>query len=452
MLGVDPIGALCEMQRHCLLCFAAVSALTVPRPLLRQPTRRMPPRATVADEDPHPRSVAGTAALITGGAVGGGFLAVPRATRGLGLGPTAFALTSAWAWLGLCGVALAEGAVRSTEAAHERDDYVDDEGLSVYGVALEATQSRPLAKRVILPLAVACFCLATFSSLGAQFAKSRELLGPLGTKVHGVPALVGIALAAYSAAFAFGDRAAHSIAIACTGTMAASFLVLVGRVAALPKVAGAHTSWRALLPSTGMPWAAAVVVQILCFGDVVGVAAARHEARPKDVPRALALGTIVPLTMALALAAAAQGLPGPDPLAPLISRGGADAFVLRTFAASAVATTVIGLLLAASQLLSDVVCGWVGWCSEEHRRLVRALATALPALGALGGDDAFYELLAFAGAVPVPLLYCVLPPFLLASLRARRVGRTTLLPGGAPVLNALKLIGVAFVGTNILVR
>lgn len=52
----------------------------------------------------------------------------------------------------------------------------------------------------------------------------------------------------------------------------------------------------------------------------------------------------------------------------------------------------------------------------------------------------------------MPLLYCVLPPFLLASLRARRVGRTTLLPGGALVLNALKLIGVAFVGTNILVR
>ena len=149
-----------------------------------------------------------------------------------------------------------------------------------------------------------------------------------------------------------------------------------------------------------------------------------------------------------AAAAAHLGLREGTPVA----QGGADAFVLRTFAASAVATTVIGLLLAASQLLSDVVCGWVGWCSEEHRRLVRALATALPALGALGGDDAFYELLAFAGAVPVPLLYCVLPPFLLASLRARRVGRTTLLPGGALVLNALKLIGVAFVGTNILVR
>ena len=42
----------------------------------------------------------------------------------------------------LCGVALAEGAVRSTEAAHDRDDYVDDEGLSVYGVALEATRRR----------------------------------------------------------------------------------------------------------------------------------------------------------------------------------------------------------------------------------------------------------------------------------------------------------------------
>ena len=164
------------------------------------------------------------------------------------------------------------------------------------------------------------------------------------------------------------------------------------------------------------------------------------------------LGTVVPLAMALALAVASSNLPGADPLSPLLKRGGMDAFTLRLFAASAVATTVIGLLLAASQLLSDVVCGFVGWCSERDRRIVRALATALPAVGSLGGDDAFYELLAFAGAVPVPLLYCVLPPFLLSSLRRRKVGRPTLLPGGAVILNALKLAGVAFVGTNVLVR
>ena len=439
------------MRRRGILCLAATASalLAVPRPLSQK--RRTTTRATaITDEDPPPRSVAGTAALITGGAVGGGFLAVPRATRGLGLGPTAFALVAAWAWLGLCGVALAEGAVRSTEAAHDRDDYVDDEGLSVYGVALEATRRRR-RRNVILPLSTICFCLATFSSLGAQFAKSRELL--FGTSVNAVPAVTAIALTAYAAAFGFGDRIAHRIAYACTGTMAASFLFLVGRVAALPKVAATtSTSWRALLPCKGTPWAAAVVVQILCFGDVVGVAAARHEAQPRRVPRALMLGTVVPLAMALALAFASSNLPGADPLAPLLKRGGADALILRLFAASAVATTVIGLLLAASQLLSDVVCGFVGWCSERDRRIVRALATALPALGSLGGDDAFYELLAFAGAVPVPLLYCVLPPFLLASLRRRKVGRTTLLPGGAVVLNALKLAGVAFVGTNVLVR
>ena len=83
-------------MRRVLCLTATVSALlAVPRPLH---TRRRTTRATaITDEDPPPRSVAGTAALITGGAVGGGFLAVPRATRGLGLGPTAFALVAAWA-------------------------------------------------------------------------------------------------------------------------------------------------------------------------------------------------------------------------------------------------------------------------------------------------------------------------------------------------------------------
>ena len=100
---------------------------------------------------------------------------------------------------------------------------------------------------------------------------------------------------------------------------------------------------------------------------MVGVAAARHEATPRRVPRALILGTVVPLAMALALALASSNLPGADPLSPLLKRGGMDALILRMFAASAVATTVIGLLLAASQLLSDVVCGFVGWCSERDQ-------------------------------------------------------------------------------------
>ena len=42
------------------------------------------------------------------------------------------------------------------------------------------------------------------------------------------------------------------------------------------------------------------------------------------------LGTVVPLAMALALAFASSNLPGADPLAPLLKRGGADALILAT--------------------------------------------------------------------------------------------------------------------------
>ena len=47
------------------------------------------------------------------------------------------------------------------------------------------------------------------------------------------------------------------------------------------------------------------------------------------------------------------------------------------------------------------------------------------------------------------VLYGILPPFLLATLRRRRAGSTALLPGGPPVVAALKVLGVAFLGVNV---
>ena len=244
--------------------------------------------------------------------------------------------------------------------------------------------------------------------------------------------------------------------------MLGSFGFLVKRVGALTPAARAPpvAHWRALLPRAGAPWPAAVLVQILCFGDVVGLASTRLQERPKKIPAALALGSIVPLGMALVLTSAARGLPGKatravtsrsvgpdisrhmafvpaqatravtdrsvgpdisrhmtfvpaqatravtdrsvgpdphlattwrrvaatprprrgcsvetgdaaaatfcsrpgrDPLAPLLATGDA---ALACFAVSAIATTVIGTLLACSQCLSDVVCDIVGRRAE----------------------------------------------------------------------------------------
>eukprot|EP00629_Pelagomonadales_sp_RCC1024_P000118 CAMPEP_0119289698 /NCGR_PEP_ID=MMETSP1329-20130426/39470_1 /TAXON_ID=114041 /ORGANISM="Genus nov. species nov., Strain RCC1024" /LENGTH=230 /DNA_ID=CAMNT_0007290505 /DNA_START=299 /DNA_END=987 /DNA_ORIENTATION=+ len=225
------------MRITLLLAAAATSALRAPLRLSR-PRRdarvrysTSPPWIYRRVKPPVDASVAGTAALVAGATVGGGFLAIPRATKGLGVGPCALGLGAAWAWLGLASLALAEAALRATEEAEKRfrEDPgappVDAEGLSVVGVAYEATtrgdRRGPLGHATVLA-AYVCFGLATAASLGSQYAKCNELLSVvwLGPGRLCDAARVGaVAGLFYAVAFARGDRAAAKAGYACTLAM-----------------------------------------------------------------------------------------------------------------------------------------------------------------------------------------------------------------------------------------
>ena len=292
-------------------------------------------------------TVLGSAALVAGAAIGGGFLAVPRATKAMGAAPATLGLVLCWLWLGACAISLAEGAVRSSEAAAARaaeardvDDedvvVVEDtgsEGVSVFGVAVEATTPedergapRRVGTRAATAVASACFVLASFTQLGSQFAKCQELLLALcATRGLHHPALPACLVAAagvsyYGAAFALEPATTRRLAEACTGALILSFGVLLRRVhAASGGVLSLAGDWAAVAPPLGgaprdAPWAVAVFVQVLSFGDVVGLVSTRLAHAPRKIPRALLLGSGVPLVMASLLAFAAQGLPGADPL------------------------------------------------------------------------------------------------------------------------------------------
>lgn len=125
------------------------------------------------------------------------------------------------------------------------------------------------------------------------------------------------------------------------------------------------------------------------------------------------------------------------------------------FAASAIATTAIAGLLTASQFVSDFLCTAYGYCTIGQRRVIRILSVAFPALLSFSSPDYFYAAMAFAGAIPVCLLWGLLPSFLLDALRQRNdlVDTTskdlTILPGGTPVLRGLQLTSIALLAVNL---
>ena len=117
-------------------------------------------------------------------------------------------------------------------------------------------------------------------------------------------------------------------------------------------------------------------------------------------------------------------------------------------AAGAVASTVLGCLMAVGQLLRRQDGGESG----PWRSLAAAGAVALPAGVAAGvGRDAYLLLLRFAGAIPTVVLYGLLPP--LAALHTRRTAapRADVVPAAALAAVAAGALGVLAVNLSHLV-
>lgn len=426
-----------------------------------------------------------TAAIVAGGAVGGGFLALPRATAGVGLVPSFVAIIASWLYMTACSVALAEGTVlarRAQEArASEEPEVAEaaaDEGTSIFAVTVEALGRQSAATRAVLSLASTCFVLATLATLSAQIAKARSLAACVLPDALGFAATPAAAAAAYVLAFGVSARVAEKFSAILSLSMVVAFGILLKGIAVGADASAAMlatNNWQALVPwfadaRMGDPWPVAVFCHLVCFGEVVAIACRRSMAKPSTVARPLVIGGSIPLLMALALVAAATRLPVDglrDPLDILVSAGGFQAFSVVAFGACAIATTTIGTLLACSQFLTDLVCAKFGFCSLDNRRVVRILSVAVPALASYLDEDLFYKGLAFAGSYPVTILWGILPAFLLGPLRRReRLRRrrrdlvagvdaqssphTALLPGGALALNVLKLLGLSLLGVNII--
>lgn len=294
------------------------------------------------------------------------------------------------------------------------------------------------------------------------------------------PGVVERANTALATAMLFGFAAlvAGAIAFGAGGGVAAAGVAAAGAAAgAASSAAGAGAAtasaggwlawltrgqWAQLLPfgPGADTWAVPVFLNLLCFTQSVPLIVQRllvddeatsrgtngeeaessseaaAETRTIEAARWTALGktrtailsgSAVPLVLSLIWAAvatalvpaalAASGLD--DPLFSLLTLGSRIAIPVGTLAVGAIGTTLLSSFLAFSHFANELLCSYFGYCSRRQMAIVNFLTVAVPCLLACGGSTLYLPLLAFAGAYPTTLLYCLSPPLAAWTLRRR---------------------------------
>lgn len=179
------------------------------------------------------------------------------------------------------------------------------------------------------------------------------------------------------------------------------------------------------------------------------------------------LGSLLPLGLAIGWSVASLSLAtlatqasggAADPVLALLRSSPALAAPIALIAFGAVGSTMIGVILATSQLLGDIFGTRGGNFRAAWRRLaLRGAVLALPACFACLGPASYLQLLAFSGAFPTIVLYGLLPPLAALVMRSqhgsqpqsRRVETVRIVPGGKVALVAVALLACTLLVINL---
>ena len=452
-------------------------------------------------------------AIVGGSAVGGGFLAVPAITAPLGVLPSAAGLVATWIFLVLAALSYVEAAgaamADAPTVAAVSDETQGDSG----GASILAISRRCFGDRLAVLLS-SVFLAQMLAIITANLVKAAEL----STVVF--PAL-SFSAGAWMTAVAFGSFvfAASTQTVALTNSvlttaMCIGFLLLFAVAAVVTPSSStvfSHAKWAKLLPRHG--WAIPIFTnvrsalklrkpaaqpyahfdpshasyapcrltpypvscQTLRFGEAVPVVLGQlGTSRLREARLAVVCGSLLPLLLAIGWSAASvslASLAGPavggaavDPVLALLRSRPVLAAPIALIAVGAIGSTMLGVLLACSQLLSDIFCGRDGARTPMLLAASRFAVVALPASLACLGPGLYLKLLAFSGAFPTIVLYGLLPPLAALVLRRKRnrgpnksksaaesAGRfaVPVVPGGKLTLFAVAFLACTLLGINV---
>lgn len=361
-------------------------------------------------------------ALVTGTAIGGGFLALPYTVTPAGFGPSAAVMVGVWLFLFIQSTVLADLVVaerRRTGAP-----------TSIPTVA-RRTLGRPGSVGVGALFLI--YCLATSV---AQFAKAGQLLRSIG----GVPYTLGAILTVTTlGSFTFCSPTEvtgwANLLVACGFVVSAGFLAHVGVPLA---------NWNNLMR---VDWAVCLrcvptVLQLFVFLEVTPVICSLLHYDTRRVRRAVLVGSGAMLLFELAWSALGismvpfHPLLRSDPVDVLLGSGGHVSTSAAVLGLCAVVTTIISVNLALKAFFRDL-------CASRRHFIMPSFVAAslLPLLVALASPDGFFAVLDFAGAYPVALLWGCTPP--LMAFGAMRLATGTVRPKRGQRLLLSVLLGAS---------
>ena len=371
-------------------------------------------------------SVLSSSLLIAGTTIGGGFLALPRATAPAGFFPSTLGLVLCWFYLMSSAFALADATIITSELEKNSDDG----NISIFRVCSAAFGESSARIAGLL------FAVLMVSTLVAQLSKSGTLLSDLLGSEKLAPRCT-LLFSALMAMLTFGGGAgvAERVNSWLTATMLLAFGAVVfsaSRVGDYTRLVRAH--WSALIPSASDKWSIPVLLQLLVYAETIPYIVKRLGGDRRKIRQSIAVGSFVPLVMCIAWTGAALSAAPFDPLTrtlfdpvnSLVARGASSQSLrssILTLAASAISTTVIGTLLASTNFLEDVFR--VDSNALPRKQALTRLALRCIALfpcallSAYGSRELYYAATAFAGMFPVTALWGLFPPLAFLSLSRR---------------------------------
>jgi len=366
-------------------------------------------------------SVLSCALLIAGTTIGGGFLALPRATAPCGFLPAVLGLSMSWLYLLVGALFVAESCIKTREQLMTGGEG-DYDSVSIFRVANEAFGGSQVANAFV----GICFAILILATMIAQFSKAGALISLQVTGMEQRIASLCFACFMGVLSFGFGNDLASKMNSALTVAMLSSFVALVSFASQIGSNARLlRADWSSLLS----PSSFSVFLQLLVYTEVVPLVVNRLDGDRSNTRKAIVYGSILPLLMCVLWTmsilrvvplAAAQTASFGDPVSVILASSGSSSHVLLmkqsvlVLAASAISTTVIGSLLTTTQFLQDAFATkrFLG-----KSIFIRALALLPPALVAsFGGPSLYYACTAFAGSFPVTFLWGFFPPMVFLRL------------------------------------
>lgn len=345
------------------------------------------------------------AVLVTGTAIGGGFLALPYTTAPSGFVPSLVVMLLSWAMLFVQAQVATDLLVdESKSKTSETSNTPETEAVS-FAVAAERRLGTK-GKVVVSGL----FLLLMMTTLVSQYAEAGALFSTLtGWPQPCVRALLALLLAILT----WNSPTTRTAAI--NGCLTLGFVVasLVVFGTGLPLAQWhrlARTDWHSCarsLPS---------ILQLFVYLEVTPSIASILQLKRRRIKRAIFVGSALLLllestwsALGLALVPFHGGL-REDPVALLLGQNGPVSSAVLALGCFAVLTTILGTNLALRS-----------FCGDAKPRAALASYSFCVLTPALAPKGAFFAAIDFAGAYPVTLLWgCALPLMALAQQNKSR--------------------------------